>query len=361
MLYVLLFILFLSSFPQHEFKVGNEYRIVLLKNIPVRSTINSSQNVLPTSISKVTDPSSNNAHTETCDGYTHYLKGITPAVSLPQLVDIIPIFVNSTLIIHIIMNIGNVKNKKLYKHCSFSLLYLNQEYQNLVTKPLPESFYFDPLKFMIPTNRSYSQGEVIYVTIVDHKLNKTYSNIRACVKLPAKKKLPLVTCSYITDYNSLIELRSFLAFQRIQNVSMVIWYMATPVKDITTAFSKVIESGYLKLIDFTWPRVKHINLIIVSNQHAQMNSFFYRFKYEVEAMIICDVDEYVHCEKFPFNLPSTVQWIQSQPENYDSVHVQLFLFLFVRLFRIYLLINISRVPIQILYAKTVFYLSYVSI
>ena len=265
---------------------------------------------------------------ESCSGYTNYLKMITRKISEPQLVDIIPTYVNSSLIINIIFNVGNVKKKVDHKHSSYSLIYLKKEYHNLIRRQLPRDYYTTPLRFIVPTNRKYSQGEVIYLTIVDHKFNKTYSNVKACVKLPAKKRLPLVSCNYVSNYNSIDELRSFLAFQRIQKVSMVIWYMATPINNIYSAFSKMIDSGYLRLIDFTWPRVSlYKKYVQRSNQQAHMNSCFYRFKYDVEAMFFCDIDEYVFSEQYPFNLPSVVPWIQNHSSNYDAILVWLF-FLF---------------------------------
>ena len=90
--------------------------------------------------------------------------------------------------------------------------------------------------------------------------------------------------------------------------------MATPIQNLTTAFSKMLESGYLKIIDFTWPRIQISKYIQDSTQQAQMNSCFYRFKYDVESMILCDIDEYVFSEQYPFNLPSFLYF-----ESYTNI------------------------------------------
>lgn len=52
-----------------------------------------------------------------------------------------------------------------------------------------------------------------------------------------------------------------------------------------------------------------------------MNAAFYRFKYEVKAMIICDTDEFIYSEKYPFDLPAVRQYLEETCTNCDAAHV----------------------------------------
>ena len=80
----------------------------------------------------------------------------------------------------------------------------------------------------------------ILVTITLRNLvqNRTYSNVYACVSVPWPVPLPLVTCRYISDYNTITELRSWIAFQRVVKVSKVVLYMATPIPSFYESFWK---------------------------------------------------------------------------------------------------------------------------
>lgn len=102
---------------------------------------------------------------------------------------------------------------------------------------------------------------------------------------------------------------------------MVISVRHDPDAAIANGIASLIQSGYLKLIDFTWPRHVKGWVIQCSNQQAQMNAAFYRFKYEVKAMIICDTDEFIYSEKYPFDLPAVRQYLEETCTNCDAAHV----------------------------------------
>ena len=54
-------------------------------------------------------------------------------------------------------------------------------------------------------------------------------------------------------------------------------------------------------------------------QQSQMNSCFYHFKYEVQALIICDTDEYIYSYKFPFDLIATKNYLTNTTKKERSV------------------------------------------
>ena len=113
----------------------------------------------------------------------------------------------------------------------------------------------------------------------------------------------------------------WISFYRVQRVSLVILYVSVPMPELEWEFHDLIESGYLQLVDFTWPRQSVFNHIQYSNQQAQINSCFYHYKYEVKSLILCDTDEFVYSERFPSNLPQLVSLLEEKYSTFDVFHV----------------------------------------
>ena len=83
-----------------------------------------------------------------------------------------------------------------------------------------------------------------------------------------------------------------------------------------------MESGYLTVVDFTWPRPNTQKLLQFTNQQAQINACFNRFRFEADAILFCDVDEYIYSRKFPFNLPRASQYLVDTYTGYDAFTVK---------------------------------------
>ena len=66
----------------------------------------------------------------------------------------------------------------------------------------------------------------------------------------------------------------WIAFYRVQKVSLVILYVSVPMPELEIEFKDLIETGYLQLMDFTWSRKSVFNHIQQSNQQAQ-NQFLF--------------------------------------------------------------------------------------
>ena len=146
--------------------------------------------------------------------------------------------------------------------------------------------------------------------------HRVYSNVTSCVHIPPPKRLPVISCSYICDYNTVDELKSFVAFQRMSNISMVVFYLVTPIPFLHEALAKSISEGYVRVVDFSWPRTNTRIRPVQNNQQAQYNTCFYQFKYDADAIILCDVDEYIYSELFTGNMPRVVQYLRrTRPEQ----------------------------------------------
>ena len=179
-----------------------------------------------------------------------------------------------------------MKNTTGQKNWNYTLFFKSRKYNNLYATDNYIGGY-NQLKFEVYDNTSYQNNDIISFTLRDHLNDLSYNDVKSCVTIPPKKKYPLITCSYISDYNTIAELRSFIAFHRIQNVSKVVFYQATPITGFEKAFEKLINSGYIIVIDFTWARPKSVHrLQQETNQLAQINACHNRFRFFADAIIM---------------------------------------------------------------------------
>ena len=270
------------------------------------------------SITNSTNTSTKQNLSDICKDYTSYLKTITPDINKPFLVNVDVYQLDEVLTFYLIINTMHLSSYRKEGHFNFSLLFNKAEYPNLNQRNNKDVGYI-VIKFEVPVNSSYQEGQLIEFTLKDNQRFHKYENVKACIRYPNPDPLPLAICAYVSDYNSIDELRSWIAFYRIQKVSMVIFYVSVPMPELQTEFASLISSGFLRLVDFTWPRQIVGYPIQCSNQQSQMNSCFYHFKYEVQALIICDTDEYIYIYKFPFDLIATKNYVMSTIKKERSV------------------------------------------
>ena len=270
------------------------------------------------SITNSTNISTKQNLPDICKDYTSYLKTITPDINKPFLVNVDVYQLDRILTFYLIINTMHLSAYKKEGHFNFSLLFNRAEYPNLNQRKNVDVGYI-VIKFEVPVNSPYQEGQLIEFTLKDNQRFHKYENVKACIRYPNPDPLPLAICAYVSDYNSIDELRSWIAFYRIQKVSMIIFYVSVPMPELQTEFASLIASGFLRLIDFTWPRKIVGYPIQCSNQQSQMNSCFYHFKYEVQALIICDTDEYIYSYKFPFDLIATKNYLTNTTKKERSV------------------------------------------
>lgn len=248
------------------------------------------------------------------------MKTVTSDIDKPFLVDLNPVYKEGRLLIYATISSMHLGYRWGEYHTNFTLLYENRIYDNLYNKgsPLPGC---NQLFFDIPVAMPFSAGDVITVSLFNLKQKRAYKDVQSCVSVPDPDPLPLAVCSYISDYNTIPELRSWIAFQRVVNVSKIMFFQATPIPGFTEAFDHLIREGYVEVVDYTWPRLQNGMKMQDNNQQSQVNACFYRLKYRASAVVLCDVDEYVHSEKYPFDLPEVVRYTRRTHPEYDLVTV----------------------------------------
>lgn len=209
--------------------------------------------------------------------------------------DIIATYHRGVIELTLVWSIQHLIDYPLYQTCSYRVRYRSRWYNNTLDCSLQAHGQIT-LRFLIPTSRSFSDGDLFRFSLVDDHLRRSFPSLVACVQTPLSEKADFAVCAYMSDTNSDAELRSFVAYQKVQNASFVILYASCCMEKLTNLFSKSIQAGFVRLVDFSWPRINRQVPEIINNQHAQISSCYYRYRNEVKALLMCDVDEYLYSE-----------------------------------------------------------------
>lgn len=215
----------------------------------------------------------------------------------PLVNDIIVTTNNNESIVYVIINNGNAMNE--YRHLrnvSVELWSGNKYYKNLFSEV--REYPIRLLKFVV--NKLPKSGTV---SLYDHSTSFLYKNL-PYLSLSAASKRKIAVCAYISEYNSINEIKSFLAYYLLQRVDCVIFYCATNYEYFLKSLKFEIENGYVVLYHFPWPLTRVYGLIQYSVQVSHINSCYYRHRNYFEYIISQDVDEYVFSEQYPFDLYS---------------------------------------------------------
>lgn len=138
-------------------------------------------------------------------------------------------------------------------------------------------------------------------TLFDHATSWEYSSLPFRV-VPLQPKRRMAICAYLSSYNTVNEIRFFLAFYFIQKVDTVIFYCPDKYDYFSRLLKKEIESGYVILYNYPWPLSNDFGKIQNSLQISQINSCYYRHRSFYEYIISIDMDEYLYSELLPNDL-----------------------------------------------------------
>ena len=223
----------------------------------------------------------------------------------PHLIDIYGSYNNDSLLITVFLNAYHLQDYHSRTHGNYSLLYQSKWYEN--TRPCYRQAVHIQLEFSVPIMNDESLSKIQYATIRDNVFGVVYQNVRFCIKDTVVKK-NLAACAYIARMDPLNEIRSWIAFQFLQRVELVILYISEPYPELEESLHDSIEKGLVELKNYQWPRTQIHGRIQCSNQYAQINMCFYTNRHRVKWMILCDIDEYVYSMTYPFNLQLAVNY-----------------------------------------------------
>ena len=196
----------------------------------------------------------------------------------------------------IILNNGNTKGELIYNNDVNVILYVrNRTYKNRF-KPF-RKYHMRLLKYEV--NDLPPKG---HISLLDSSTSFRYNDLPyQIIPIPSKKKR-IAICAYISSFNTIPEIKHWIAYYMVQHVDNLILYCAEPIDKFIKALHKSIESGFVILYHYPWPLTHAYGPIQRSVQMSQINSCFYRHRDFYEYIISQDVDEYFYSEKYPFDL-----------------------------------------------------------
>ena len=159
-------------------------------------------------------------------------------------------------------------------------------------------------------------------SLVDHATSSEYKSLPFRV-VPLQPRKRIAICAYISSYNSVDEIKFFLAFYLIQKVDTVIFYCAESYDYFYKALEKEIENGYVILYNYPWPLSDEFERKQRSIQISQINSCYYRHRSFFEYIISIDVDEFMYSELLPDDLYQAITFSFKLSPPKDDIAVRL--------------------------------------
>ena len=217
--------------------------------------------------------------------------------------------------VYVILNNGNTKGYLRYNNDVNVILYIgNRTYKNRFN-PFRE-YTIRLLKYEV--NDLPTKG---HISLFDSSTSFRYNDLPyQMIPIPSKKKR-IAICAYISSFNTIPEIKHWIAYYMIQHVDNLILYCAEPIDKFIKALHKSIDSGFVILYHYPWPLTHAYGLPQRSIQHSQINSCFYRHRDFYEYIISQDVDEYFYSEKYPFDLYHAIRRLFASSPSMDSFQV----------------------------------------
>ena len=218
----------------------------------------------------------------------------------------------------VIINNGNTMNKTYdgLRSVNVVLIVNNMTYHNIF-KEVKEK-HLRVLKYEVPLMPVYGT-----VSLFDYSTNISYQNLpyRALINQPKRK---LAICAYISNYNTINEIKSFLAYYILQKIDNIVLYCSVNCDIFRLALKKEVESGYVILYEYPWPLTRKYAAYQRSIQGSQINSCYYRHRNVFEYIISQDVDEYFYSELYPYDLYTAIRKVYDLNPDKRSLAVYYF-------------------------------------
>ena len=316
----------LESQNQKEMTIADasEHATSGLRSTPIRQDVSPVREELserqePTLPLLVTRPPA----PQVCRDRTAYLKTFTNDVTRPLLVDVIASYERGVIRVNIFFNLRHMDDATILeeRHSLFTLDYNGATYENAFTGTITWNTYL-MVRFNLPVESPPADNSLISFTLHDNKKNRVYENLQTCVVNVQDRALDLVICSYLSPYNSVIEVIMWLAYYRLQRVSKVIFYIGQPYPELVEVTRDLVNAGWVEFVDWSWPTTGILKRPQRENQQAQVMSCYYRYRQFSKYMLFIDVDEYVHMNVTNYGLDAEVASLFSRYPSYTVLTVR---------------------------------------
>ena len=234
-------------------------------------------------------------------------------VKYPTIADSVVFREEDYLQVSIIINYCSCVYKKYRLHNNYVLFYNGTTYlNNMSSENLQRASQV--VGFSIVSDEKH----YISFTILDMNNNFTYP-IKTRILYPPKKKQHLGVCAYFSNYNTISEMISWFSYYQMVGANKLLLYYSENVTSLISKISKLNLNGFIRVYNFSWPLNNKYKFIQRSIQAAQMNSCFYRHRYEYEYILTIDVDEYLLSYKHPFDLYISIRELEVNKYNVYKV------------------------------------------
>lgn len=299
-----------------DWSLGNRHFFQFETNITIESTLkNQIENAVVTNLNEIaTGGKSTYSNSNANEGnkynmnrlilhgelnFANRLRQAQNNSDIPLVNDIVVSKRNNVWEVIVIINSGNTRNEKYkgIRSVNVELIVEQGKYRNIFkeTKHWPSKL----LKYEVPILPVSGT-----ISLFDYSTNVSYQHLpyRALIYHPKRK---IAICTYISNFNTINEIKSFLAFYILQKIDNIIFYCRIEdFKYYRIALKKEIDSGYVVLYEYPWPQPRGF---VPSLQVSQINSCYYRHRNYFEYIIAQDVDEYFYSELYPYDLYSAIR------------------------------------------------------
>ena len=235
---------------------------------------------------------------------------------IPLVNDIIVSKRNNTWEVIVVINNGNAVNatKEEYRSVDVELIVEHGNYRNIFKGV--KDWHSRVLKYEVPTMPVSGT-----ISLFDYSSNISYQHLpyRTLVYHPKRK---IAICAYISNFNTINEIKSFLAYYILQRIDNIIFYCrSADLNYFRISLKNEIDSGFVILYEYPWPLPRGF---VPSLQVSQINSCYYRHRNYFEYIISQDVDEYFYSELYPYDLYSAIRRVYELNPDKRSLAVFMF-------------------------------------
>ena len=161
--------------------------------------------------------------------------------------DIIVLNKNRTWDVYVIINNANTHNDsyKYLNNVNVTLEVNGQIYYNIFPEVKHNTIRL--LKYIVPNMKQSGN-----ISLYDHTTNISYDNLpyNSLIRQPKRK---VAVCTYISNYNTAAEIKSWIAYYLLQKVDNVIFYCSVHCDYFRHLLQKEINIGYVILYDYPFP------------------------------------------------------------------------------------------------------------
>ena len=249
------------------------------------------------------------------------LRQAQPNIKVPLVNDIVVSKQNDSYNVYVIINNANPRNES-FKHLrsvNVTLEVEGHKYNNLFPEVNHNTIRL--LKYIVPNMKQSGN-----VSLYDHATNVTYKDLpyKSLVQQPKRK---VAVCTYISNFNTADEVKTWVAFYILQGVDNVIYYCSVSCDYFKIVLEKEIKSGFVIFYEYPYPINNLFGPVVFSVQASQINSCLYRHSDSFEYVIPHDVDEYFYSELYPYDLYKAIKEVfDLNPDKMSLAVLLLFLY-----------------------------------